>query len=434
MITKTYKVPLYRKISEGHLEPSDTKSSDLFLEVNSKRIGTSNSNSPKSEIYSIDKTKTSLIVYTNTLGFKVTDIFYKNTPLYNVILIPTLNATKLLEELSAKSGSKFITELLGDSVAVYLNHDDNTIVLGGIEYRVELIYPVRAPYLNHPNTKVKRLKDRLKVQITGIDINSAVVELLHEDLLRPKIHNENWVEFYECVIKDRSGKYLHIYNHSFELIEKSEYQKFSSQINYKVKDPVLSISYELSDNYINYIYNSYRSNLLFNTELNSDFYFYLNYSYTNKTDLIKISFKEQASEDLLEVFRLAEEEKTFDVLINPYINNKLHSLCGENFTLMFEEVKNNKYNKADDVRFGNTRILLDLERTINNVTEYINVGDTVIYQKDNYELPPTVEGNILPQYLQQYKSAMDNLKNKLENNLNTNQTIGSDEKSYYTIT
>lgn len=432
MVTKTYTVPLYRKISEGHLKPSDIKSSDLFLEVTGERIGTSNENSPKSEIYSIDKTRRSIIVYSNTLGFKITDIFHTdNTPLYNMIVIPSVNSTKLLSELSAQVGTKFKTELLTESIIVFFNYNKNLITLDGIDYRVDLIYPVAAPFLKHPDVKTKRLKDRLKVTITSVDPSTAVVELISTDLLKPKVHNENWIEFYECVIKDRSGKYIHIYNHSFENLNKIEFQKYVGNIDYKVKDPILNISHTIVGEYLRYQYDSYRSNLLINTELNSDLYFYLNYAYENKTDLISVKFKEEVSEDLLEVYRLKDTERKLDVLVNPYIENKLYSLCGENFTLMLEDNIKRKYNKPDDIRFGNTRVILDLYNMINKPVDYLRVGDNTIIQVDLNPVEATPEVNELPPELLKYSSKLDVLRTKINTNLELHPALGNDERKYY---
>lgn len=427
MIKKTYNIPLHRKIAEGYLKPSAIKTSDLFLEVIGERVGVSY-DGLKSEIYSIDKTLSEVIVYTNTLGFKITDRYYNKKPLYNMVTFPKGTSSKLLTELSAVIGREFLIEPFEEYVAVFFNYSKNTIELLGEVFNINLIHPVFAPFLGNPYVKVKRLRDRLKVSISGINIDNVSVELLSDDLFEPRVHNENWVEFYECVFKDRSNRYVHVYNHSFESVTKVEYQKKTNLT--QLKDPFNNVVTDEVGDYIKYEYTSYRSNLLHNVEYNSDIYFYLNYDYTNKTDVFVVDIKENISENLLLLYSVTDVKRDFDFVLNPYIVNKIYSLKGEDYTLMLSDNVNSKYNKPDDIRFGNTRIVLNLPNLVTKPIEYITDDSIVIVQEEAYNTMGDGETGI-PEGLLKYMDVIRNLEERLYNSISGIQSNG--EKNYYQV-
>ena len=429
MIKKTYNIPLHRKIAEGYLKPSSVKTSDIFLEVIGERVGVSY-DGLKSEIYSIEKTRSEVIIYANTLGFKITDRYYKNKPLYNLVILPKDNSSNLLTELSAIIGREFLIEAFEDTIAVFMNYTKNVVELLGDTYQINPVYPIFAPFLNNSNIKVKRLRDRLKVSVSNIDVSNISVELVSENLFEPKVHNESWVEFYECVFKDRSNKYIHVYNHSFELLSKNEYQKKTNLT--QIKDPAVSPIYSIDKgDYVRFEYDTYRSNLLHNIDYNSDVYFYLNYDYTDKTDVFIIDVKENFSEDLVLLYSITDVKKDFDFILNPYIINKIYSLKGEDYTLMFKENIKNKYNKPDDIRFGNTRVILNLPNLVTKPVEYITDGNVVITQEEAYNAYYDGGESPIPESLFKYRDVIQDLRQRLSDSRSGVQSDG--EKNYYRV-
>lgn len=362
MIIKTYTIPVHRELASSEIIKTNIEDSSFALEIENKKNIEINTDF-ETRIYNIDKKENQLIIYSNTLNIKVTDKFYNDIPLY---FKKNFDIEQEYKDF-IKDREEYLVIFDENNYIVYFNKDDDEFIADAEE-----LFVLNNPLKRSNNVKVRKLKNRLKITITEIDSNNASVILPSRYLFEPKIY-KNYIEFYESVIFLTNELY-YIYNSSFNEVSKKEYCKG----NY-VKDPI-----NMYSGYFNNIhyYTSWRSNLLFDEKLNTDFYYYLKLNSTNKTDLIEQSIVKKTGEDYLFLFSTTYENNVKNIIPNPYLESTVSTPIGENYSLVYKENQNNKYNKYNDIKFGTERLLLDFEKNLKNKTKYIVSNHEVIYQED----------------------------------------------------
>lgn len=440
MVTKTYTVPLHRKIASGIIKPTESIRSDFYLENENNIRKEVNINTPRAEIFNIEKKSNGLIVYSNTLNFKITMKYFNKIPLYKGIVINRFNLNLALIDLYSICGEEYLVEDIdSEFVAVFFNYKKSIITLNANDYIVRNVVDIGSSINHPPNVKIRKLKERLKIEIQGIDSELCTVELNSPNLLEPIIHN-NWVEFSECVIKDLTGNFIHIYNHSFNLVEKEEHQETKYKTLHNLKDPFWdffpTVTEETILDYTKYKYTSWRSNLLINTEFSSSMYFYLNLNYVNKTDLIIYSLHEKIEENLILLYSITNDKSNYQLELNPYLTNKLIEPASENFSLVFEENKNNKYNRVDNIRFGTERVVLSLSSTVLNTEVYLQDGGEFVYQTPviNSITTPTFTTVSKPTVTQNIENKLSILNGKINEIINNQSVQFTDNiKQYFRL-
>ena len=416
MIQKNYSIPIHRKIGSTELIKTDIKESHFNIEVKTYEKEIEVNENFESIIYNIDKKEDTLIIYSNTLNIKVTDKFYKNIPLYDMLETNIRDFEYILKTI----GEEYYLEKNNDDVVIYFNNKNNIFISDYYK-----IYNIGNPLTRTNNIKVRKLKNRFKITVTGINTKLVSILLGSRYLFSPTIYKD-FIEFHDMLVNIGTTQY-YIYNHSFNILNKKELITDSGT----VKDPVIEyISLTAINDYPFCTYNSWRSNLLFDQKLNSELYYYLNTNSTNKTDLIIQSFsKLDTNEGLVFMFSSSIPKISYSVTKNPYLRTEVSTPLGENYSIVFDNVKDYKYNKYNDIKFGTEKIVLDLEKSVVNRQRYLSNYFEDMYQEDkitNYTTETTKSVEDLPQI---FRTNLNELNYVLEE-IKNRQTFYRDNKTY----
>lgn len=404
MIIKEYSIPLYRRIAKCKLKATEALRSDIYLESSRANNLEVNKDNFKTEIYNITKKPTSLIIYSNTTNIKITNKYLNSTPLYQVIKdIPLNISIEVIEKIKNLINDKILVENKNELVTVYLNTDLKTLPdLYGL--KIEDVLVIGDSAINRlDNISIRKLKDRLKITINGlIDVDNYSVRLGSSYLFEPKMH-KNWVEFYECVFPNLNQTYTHVYNHSFNIVRKTEYYTLKEYNSDDLKDPVLIGDINLQEMYFDkevfVSYNSYRSNLLIPTTYTEELFIYLDISGnpTNKTKNFHVSTKELNLIELIPILTKRKQTDSYEFLPNEFNKTILRTCNSEGYTFMMDTFKNEKYNKFDDIRIGNSRIISSILDVMSNRENYIsNINGQEIIQSNDLNVIPTPVRSSIP--------------------------------------
>lgn len=409
MIVKKYTIPVYRELASSEIVKTNIEDSSFVLEVDTLKNIELNKDF-ETIIFSVDKQPNQLVIYSNTLNIKVTDKFYNNIPLY--FKKTFLNEFDYKDFI--KGREEFLVEYEDTNFIVYFNKEEDELISEVVELNV-----VNNPLKRSDNVKVRKLKNRLKITIKNINENIAKVALPSRYLFEPKIY-KNFIEFYESILNINNTSY-YFYNSSFNLFDKREYTKNESL----VKDPVIE--------YLGYFeniqnYTTWRSNLLYDQKLSTDLYYYLKLDSPNKTDLIVQSIIKINEPNHILLFSTSYLNTIKNLIVNPYTESTVSTPIGENYSLVYKEVEDNKYNRYNDIKFGTDKLVLDFEKNVKNKVKYIQTSSNVIYQEDVIDTLkeyPEKEYTELPAF---FLTNISNLKNKIESIKEQDQ--GIDNKIY----
>lgn len=418
MIQKTYNIKVHRKIASTELIKTNPVDSHFNLNCLSDRRKSEIENNLETIIYSIEKKKNTIILYSNTTNIKITNKFYKDIPLYNYILTSKEDLEGILLKIDT---AEFVTENKDTSVIVYFNYNYNNYLPD-----VNRLNHIGNPLTRSDNIKVRKLKDRLKITISGVEENNVDIRLGSRYVFEPKFYR-NYIEFFESLVKIGS-KIYYLYNNSFNHLDKKEMYLDRES---KVKDPIINFnSIEENGKYFLYTYSSWRSNLLYDQKINSDFYYYLNTDSANATDLLVQSYQKIFDEKLLLIYSNEKQKQDYEVTTNPYLATDITTPLGENYSLLFQEAKDNKYSIQNNIKLGTERLVLDFNKIITQKTKYLVKEDgTVIYQTIPIKDIPNNNVKTLEDLPLHFKNNLDELNTKL-NNISNGQTTTFDNKIY----
>lgn len=446
MIVKEYTIPLYRRIAEGVIKNTTPDRCDLYLDVDLKTNFKFNTYTPRTEIFNITRGKT-LKISSNTTNIKVTNKFINNTPLFQVIKeIPNTVGEDFFDYIRQNISPVFLIEAEQNWYNIYLN--TNKIFIDKIEglYVQDVVTIGRTMYPSDI-VKIKKIKDRLIIDIEVDSPKDYVIELGSEYLFEPRYY-KNWVEFYEFIYKDLQNDIIYNKNYSFNFFTKKEVYLTEDFNLSLLKDPILSIEdieLETNGKYTLVTYPSWRSNLIFNTNFNTDLYFYaaINSSPETKFKTIYLSNKKEDFEnqnDYLLILDKTLNTNEYSFIANEYSRTILKDSSCETYTIVDKRYKDAKYNHYNDIKFGNKRILTDIESVADDTEVYVLVDDREIYQeKDVKELLATTElFNLDTEYSSLLSpdiiNRMQNLLDDIQNSFNKYPTIFTDKiKRYYYI-
>lgn len=435
IFNKTYSVPVHRKIAQGTLIPTDINRADIFIEASGSlypKITNINSVDYQSTIYNIRRER-NLIITSNTLNLSITDKYIEGIPLYNKVKYDTnFEYTLITDYLLNKYGTN--SYLVEDDL-IYFNDPSHFLVIDSLTKPITDAYYIGNSFSKLPTTKIERLKDRLKITLEVENPQNFSIKLNFKTIFEPILH-QNWIEIPECVFKDINNNYIHVYNHTFESIEKTEIQKTHILNLQGLKDPLYGTekvfnTEPLNDKYTKIIYNTYRTNLLFNINLNDSLYFYLDLNYIDKTNPFIFSPTPLLSNRYLFMFQISNKIDTSSVslIANPYTKTEIYEAKGEVYSLIIDSNESQtKYANEDNILLGNTKFLLNLERLIHNKTVYLSNTDTnvKIYQKDNINL---INSNITSEDVGDSTFSLE-LSNTISNCLNLGTTFEDEIKIY----
>lgn len=386
MINKKYNIPVHREIASSELIKTDIIDSHFKLDVVKNDRLIEINEDLEAIIYNIDRVKDQLVIYSNTLNLKITDKFFNTIPLYEkVVFNDEVDYLVFVKDLK-----EYIVEKTSEDFTVYFNSVSSDFVIGK-----QVLYNIGNPLNRSDNIKVRKLKNRFKITIKNINSEIASILLGSKYLFSPNIY-KNFIEFNDSIFTIGTTQY-YVYNNSFNLLDKIEVKVDNP------KDPIIDyINHYYLKEYPIYEYTTWRSNLLFDQKIPTDFYYYLKLLPENKTDLIVQSYSKLDDTSLLFLFSSKISNKDYKLTINPYLETDILTPIGENFSLIFDENKNKKYNHYNDIKFGTERLVLDLENLIKNKMNYISTSDKDIYQED--VLVPASYGSYkntsdLPDYL-----------------------------------
>lgn len=397
MIIKEYSIPLYRRIAKCKLKATEALRSDLYLESSYTNNLEVNKDNYKTEIYNITRNLNSLIIYSNTTNLKITNKYFNGIPLYQVIRnIPLDISTEIVELISSTITDQILIENKDGSVTIYLNTDLKTISkVNGI--KVEDIITIGDSAINRiSNVAIRKLKDRLKITINNLsDTDSYSIKTGSDYLFEPKIY-KNWIEFYECVFPNLDQAYTHVYNHSFNVVNKTEYYNIKEYDTDNLKDPIYIVDPNIIETYYDkeviVQYKSYRSNLLLPTNYSEEFFIYLNVSsnLADKTKNFYVSTIELNSGNLIPILTKRKQNVTYSAVENIFTNTVLRTCNSEGYTALVNDFKDEKYNSNDDTRITTTRVSSTLVSILKNTENYIS-SDTGfdIFQENDLNLIPT---------------------------------------------
>lgn len=401
MFYKEYTIPVHRKIATTVANKTTVEDSHFFMETGNKKDDIYINTYFESTIYNIERKNNSLIIYSNTLNLKVTDKFYNNTPLY-YFYNDSSELTLQLDSIEEKLQDFDNTDIY------FLNKTEELAKLANIK----LIYDIGNPLTRSENVKVRKLKDRFKITIQNINGLDAKIELNSKYIFEPILHN-NYIEFSESIVKVGSSLY-YLYNHSFNKQSKIEVI-FDEDLTFK--DPVLNFNAINYDKKTLVYYDTFKSNLLFNNKLDSDFYYYLRLNPSDKTDLIYQSIEEKFSNDLMLIFSIKKRDVVRDIGINPHLKTELKTPLGENYTIVYTESYLDKYIRPEDIKIGTEVLLTDAINSAKSEVPYLYLGSKQYYQDLNVNSWSHSEYNehntedLESIFYDNYRELVNNLKN-----------------------
>lgn len=437
MIIKEYKIPLYRRVATCKLKTTEAIRSNIYLKSSYNNELEVNKDNFKTEIYNIVKNTNSLIVYSNTTNLKVTNKYFNNIPLYQVVKnIPLTISIEIIDLIKSLVGEQLLIENIDESVTIYLNTNLKTISkVNGIV--VEDVLVIGDSAINRINNiSIRKLKDRLKITIKDLeDTENYSIKLGSNYLFEPKKY-KNWIEFYECVFPNLNQTFTQVYNHSFNIVNKIEYYDLKEYNIDELKDPLFSLEPNIEEIYFDtevlVHYNSYRSNLLIPTNYVEELFIYLDISgdLINKTKNFHISTKELFVSHLIPILTKRKQNDTYEFIENEFTRTTLRTCNAEGYTLLFNEYKDHKYNKTDDIKLTNSRILYNLEDTLANEENYISkTNGSEILQAVDLNVIPTTPKNSLP--VTGPLNLMDNLVDEINSYLINTTNFTDKYKIYY---
>jgi len=423
MIIKKYNIPIYRELATAEVVKDAPQNSFFNLEIKKEEKITVNE-SFETKIYNIERKENQLIIYSNTLNIKVTDVFTDSgIPLYHYreFYINNEDDIENQEAIIDDMISEYIEGIAEykidktDGFVLYFNKEEDLLKL-----RSEYLYNIGNPVTRTPNVKVRKLKDRFKITIKNIKGLLARVDLGSKYVFEPVVY-KNFKEIPEAIVTINNNQY-YLYNSSFNVLNKTEYNENS----YEVKDPVIAFS-GFESNW--FFYDSWRSNLLFDEKLKTKYYYYLKLNSPNATDLVLQSLYKEDNSNLLFMFSSDYSIIENEVTINPFTEIEIKKPLGENFSLVYEDSVYDKYNSYNDIKFGTEKLNLDFDSVYRDRSIYlVDNGDTIYqYNKLNFQNEynnKTVE-DLPPNFL----NNLNELKNRIGNILEV-QPTSSDNKIY----
>ena len=401
MIIKEYSIPLYRRIAKCKLKATEALRSDIYLESSRTNNLEVNKDNYKTEIYNVTRNLKSLIIYSNTTNLKITNKYFNNIPLYQVIRdIPLDISAEIIELISSTITDELLIDNKDGAVTIYLNTNLKTISkVNGI--KVEDILVIGDSAINRmSNVSIRKLKDRLKITINNLsDTDSYSIKVGSDYLFEPKVH-KNWIEFYECVFPNLNQTHTHVYNHSFNIVDKKEYYNIKEYDVDNLKDPTYGVSPSIVETYYDkevvMQYKSYRSNLLLPIHYSEEFFVYLNISsnLADKTKNFYVSTTELNSGTLIPILTKRKQNVTYSAVENIFTNTVLRTCNSEGYTVLVDDFKDEKYNSNDDTRITTTRVSSNIVNIMKNKENYIS-SDTGfdILQENDLNLLPTFTGS-----------------------------------------
>lgn len=423
MVIKKYSIPIYRELATTEIIKEKPENSFFNLEIK-KEENISINESFETKIYNIERKEDQLIIYSNTLNFKVTDMFTDlGVPLYFYREFKIENEEELVNEESIIDSmiAEYIENLneykidKSNGFFLYFNKEKETLKL-----KSEYLYNVGNPLNRTSNIKVRKLKDRFKITIKNIKGLVAQVELGSRYVFEPIVY-KNFKEIAETIISINNKQY-YLYNNSFNMINKTEYNENS----YEVKDPVINF-YKNENNL--FFYDSWRSNLLFDEKLKTKYYYYLQLNSPNATDLVLQSLYKQDSSDLLFMFSSNYSVIENEITINPFTEIEVKKPLGENFSLVYKDNVDSKYNRYNDIKFGTEKLELNFENVYRDKSIYLLDNNTPIYQYSLLNFQNEYVNKSVEDLPSVFLNNLNNLKIKISNIIET-QLISSDNKIY----
>lgn len=424
MIIKEYTIPVYRKIGSCELKATEGIRSDLYLKCDKSNNIELNTNSYRTEIYSRINKNESIIIYSNTTNMLLTNRYLNGTPLYQVISgISKHYINEFLELIKKEITLDYLLISDSDFYNIYLNTDKLRVPT--TEIVIKNVQEIGDSAINRiSNVSIRRLKDRLKITLNELSSpENYSIKLGSQHLLEPKYH-KNWLEFYECVYLDIDQKPIHIYNHSYNFVNKVEAYKSKEYVWADYKDPFLDNG-DYSENFQNGFvimkYESYRSNLLIPTTYSEELHLYLNISNdpSLRTKNIIVSPYKLSSSTLVPILTKSSYRVNYNTISNNFSYNDLKECNSEGYTLVnssnLTPTTDTKYNISDNIRIGNTRVLVTTNSALSNKENYITYSNTdldICQENDLNSIPvevlPTIN-KVFPTQMQNKLVALNNL-------------------------
>lgn len=417
MIIKKYNIPIYRELATAEVVKETPENSFFNLEIKKEEKTTVNE-SFETKIHNIERKENQLIIYSNTLNIKVTDIFTESgVPLYYFKEFNINNEEAIIDGMISEY-LEGITEYKidkSDGAVLYFNKTEELLKI-----RSEYLYNIGNPITRTPNVKVRKLKDRFKITIKNIKGLIARVDLGSRYVFEPVVY-KNFKEIAETIVTINNNQY-YLYNSSFNILNKSEYNENS----YEVKDPV-SMLYVSNNNW--FFYDSWRSNLLFDEKLKTKYYYYLKLNSHNATDLVLQSLYKQDSSNLLFMFSSDYSVIENEITINPFTEIEAKKPLGENFSLVYEDNSYTKYNNYNDIKFGTEQLQLNFENVYKDKSLYLIDGGDVIYQSNKLNFENEYTNKTVEDLPPNFLSNLNDLKSRIGNIVEV-QPTSLDNKIY----
>lgn len=322
------------------------------------------------EIYGVKEFKTKTKIYTNSLNLSVTNKYLNSVPLYKFTSYTDLEKT--VEILRYNLIVDFLIEqdkIYFNSDSVYLESEDLASIV--------IIQDVLK--LSDVSSNVNKLKDRFEVILpksNPADQWSIVKNA--ESIIQPVLLNTGQLEFFPCIFKI-NGIIRKLLTHSFDVLDKEEYQKTYNFKYSNLKNKITSItSIEEEEGYTVARYKSYHSNLLL--DLYSVRYIYLqkNPPVNREVEFIKVSYNELEDPNLELLCKIT---KTIDRVftINDFKQTPLNKLT-RNIYVESTSSKKDPYSK----KIGYTYLQYNPKEVINKRCVYLvkKLQGSVIYQEE----------------------------------------------------
>ena len=423
MIIKKYNIPIYRELATAEVVKETPENSFFNLEINKEEKTTVNE-SFETKIYNIERKENQLIIYSNTLNIKVTDIFTESgVPLYYFKEFNINNEEDIQNQEAIIDG--MISEYLEGITEYKIDKSDGAVLYFNkteelLKIRSEYLYNIGNPITRTPNVKVRKLKDRFKITIKNIKGLRARIDLGSRYVFEPVVY-KNFKEIAETIVTINNNQY-YLYNSSFNILNKSEYNENS----YEVKDPV-SMLYVSNNNW--FFYDSWRSNLLFDEKLKTKYYYYLKLNSPNATDLVLQSLYKQDSSNLLFMFSSDYSVIENEITINPFTEIEAKKPLGENFSLVYKDNSYTKYNNYNDIKFGTEQLQLNFENVYKDKSLYLIDGGDVIYQSNKLNFENEYTNKTVEDLPPNFLSNLNDLKSRIGNIVEV-QPTSLDNKIY----
>lgn len=394
-MNKTYTLPIYKKIGGSYALnalPHDSNihvASDQKLEVQyNPLLGTLY----PATIHNIKKTKTTLVLTTNTLAIQLTNVYKDNIPLYYRIdisdFVVNLNLIEINEKLSIALGSEYLYAsgiVYHNSDSVYINVFNTNIV--------NLPVMDLSTSLQDSNLVFKYLKDRIRVTIKTNLADTYAIRLKYDHVFGVDCLGTTSLRLQPFYYDRVFNNLRHSYKVTTVTELKAIYEDETTLKRFPITQPV---SQTINPTTKTYTYTTLIDNLTLPSSEDIFIYYRKNPSpLLNIQRQVILSPTELSDSDLIYIGKTILTIKNVVMTLNRYKDTSVYPV---DMSKVVASSNVRRYSNYKQIALGKNNFVYSLQEYTYRRDRYLSVDNVMIYQQlqnEDWSDLPVVQGTTL---------------------------------------